>query len=315
MSSVVTTGTGSTHAQRATSAACSRRRATSPRFERLELSGDVTVAYDVAPDVLAYATYAHSFKSGGINLSGLPLDAANNPILAAATVKPEKVNHFEVGLKTQFLDRRATLNLAAFWTDINDYQATVTNGQLGVLRGYLANAEQGADAGVEVDFAVRPTSRFNVYANGAYTDAKYVKLRRRAVPARAVRRHRLPRPASPPSAPGTPGGISPANCDISGQRLPGVSKWAFSYGAEYGDPGAVARPGWPGLPRLRRQLSLAPSRPTRRRRPTPRSRAMRSATSASASGGGTAGTSSAGCATRSTRIISTCWRCNRAAPG
>ena len=26
--------------------------------------------------------------------------------------------------------------------------------------------------------------------------------------------------------------LSPANCDISGQRLPGVSKWSFSFGAE-----------------------------------------------------------------------------------
>ena len=36
------------------------------------------LSYDVAPDVLGYATYARSFKSGGINLSGLPLDANNN---------------------------------------------------------------------------------------------------------------------------------------------------------------------------------------------------------------------------------------------
>ena len=35
-----------------------------------------------------------------------------------------------------------------------------------------------------------------------------------------------------PSAPGTAGGISPANCDISGQWLPGISRWAFSFGAE-----------------------------------------------------------------------------------
>lgn len=39
-----------------------------------------------------------------------------------------------------------------------------------------------------------------------------------------------------PGAPGTPGALSPANCDISGQRLPGVSEWAFSYGFEYNTP-------------------------------------------------------------------------------
>ncbi|MEO6152865.1 MAG: TonB-dependent receptor, partial [Croceibacterium sp.] len=39
-----------------------------------------------------------------------------------------------------------------------------------------------------------------------------------------------------PGAAGVPGALSPANCDISGQVLPGVSKWAFSYGAEANIP-------------------------------------------------------------------------------
>jgi len=44
---------------------------------------------------------------------------------------------------------------------------------------------------------------------------------------------------SPPSAPGTPGGVSPLACDISGARLPGVSKWSFSYGFEGNVPAKV----------------------------------------------------------------------------
>ena len=113
-----------------------------PKFSDWNVSGDLTLSYKIAEDVLGYATYARGFKSGGINLSGLPLDANNLPIAAAATVRPEKVDHFELGLKTQFADRRVTLNLAGFWTEIRDYQATVTNGQFAVVRGYLANAEK-----------------------------------------------------------------------------------------------------------------------------------------------------------------------------
>ncbi|MFX7969163.1 TonB-dependent receptor, partial [Acinetobacter baumannii] len=78
--------------------------------------------------------------------------------------------------KTQLLGHRATLNFAAFWTDIYDYQATVNNGQLGVLRGYLANAGQVRTRGIEIDSAFKPTSRLNLYANGSYTDAKYVRF-------------------------------------------------------------------------------------------------------------------------------------------
>ncbi|HWK35595.1 TonB-dependent receptor [Sphingomonas sp.] len=216
--SVVTTGTGSTTLnsdQRGVLAPQSY----DPRFSDWNVSGDVTLSYDFAANLHGYATYARSFKSGGINLSGLPLDSANNPILSSATVKPEKVNHFEVGLKTQFADRRVTFNVAGFWTEVDDFQATVTNGQLGVIRGYLANAEKVRVRGVEFDGNIRPSARFTAYASGAFTDAKYARFR--------------DAPCPPELAGGT---ASPANCDISGQILPGISKWAASYGAEYNVP-------------------------------------------------------------------------------
>ena len=236
---VVTTGTGSTTLtadQRGVLAPQSY----TPRFSEWNVSGDFTASYDLAQDILGYATYARGFKSGGINLSGLPLDAANQPILASATVKPEKVDHFEVGLKTRLFDRRVTLNLAGFWTDVRDYQATVTNGQLGVLRGYLANAGKVRTRGVEADFSARPSDRLSLYASGAFTDARYVRFRDAPCPPELSGGT----VGAVPSAPGTPGGISPATCDISGQWLPGVSRWSTSFGGEYGIPADIA--GQPG---------------------------------------------------------------------
>ncbi len=188
-----------------------------PRFSDWNLSGDLTLSYKFADDVLGYATYAKSFKSGGINLSGLPLDANNLPILGAATVRPEQVDHYEVGLKTQFADKRVTLNLAGFWTEIKDYQATVTNGQFAVVRGYLANADKVRVRGVEADFSARPSERLRIYASGAFTDHEYVRF------------------TDAPCPPELSGGAIP-NCDISGQWLPGISRWAASYGFEYNVP-------------------------------------------------------------------------------
>ena len=221
---IVTTGSGSTTLnsdQRGVLAPQSYQ----PRFSDWNLSYDFTASYDVAHDILAYATYAHTFKSGGINLSGLPLDANNNPILSAATVRPETVDHYELGLKTRFFDRRVTLNLAAFWSDIGDYQATVTNGQLGVLRGYLANADRVRVRGLELEFSARPTSRLSLYANGAFTDGKYVRFTDAPCPPE-LSGGATATAANPASSPGTPGGFSPANCNISGQWLPGISRWA-----------------------------------------------------------------------------------------
>ncbi|MBY0343408.1 MAG: TonB-dependent receptor, partial [Sphingomonadales bacterium] len=46
------------------------------------LTYDLTLSYEVAPDVLAYGTYAKSFKTIGINQNGLPTDANGEPIAA-----------------------------------------------------------------------------------------------------------------------------------------------------------------------------------------------------------------------------------------
>lgn len=205
-----------------------------PKFSDWNFSYDLTLSYEVAADILAYATYSKTFKSGGINLNGVPNDASGNPILAAGVVKPESVNHYEAGLKAQFLDRKATLNLSAFRTDISDYQALVTNGQLGVLRGYLANAEKVRTQGLEADFSLRPSERFNVYLNGTYVDAEYARFADAPCPPELSGGGT----GTLIAAPGIPGN-SPANCDISGQRLPGVSKWSFSYGGEVSAPATI----------------------------------------------------------------------------
>jgi iron complex outermembrane receptor protein len=232
--SVVTTGTGSTTLnsdQRGVLAPQSY----SPEFSDWNVSGDINVSYDVTRDVHAYATYAKTFKSGGINLSGLPLDASNNPILSSQTVRPESVNHYELGLKTQWLDRRLTVNLAAFITEVKDYQATVTNGQLGVIRGYLANAAKVRVKGIELDSNFQPTERFRVYLNGALTDAKYADFKDAPCPPE-LSGGTTATGTQTPSAPGTAGGLSPANCNVSGQWLPGISKWSWSWGGEYNIP-------------------------------------------------------------------------------
>lgn len=239
--STVTNGAGSTNLTSDQRGVLSPQSYT-PSFTNWNLSGDLTVAYTFNPNVHYYATYARSYKSGGINLSGLPLDGQNNPILATQTVRPEKVNHFELGLKTQFADRRATVNIAGFWTEISDYQATVNNLQVNVLRGYLANAGRVRTRGIEIDSAFRPTSRFNIYANGAFTDARYTRFTNAPCPPELSGGTALPvvngQIVGTPAAAGTPGASLPY-CNISGQWLPGVSRWAFSYGAEYDLPATV----------------------------------------------------------------------------
>lgn len=203
-------------------------------YRAWNLTYDLTASYKPSRDVLIYATYARTFKSGGLNLNGVPV--VNGVVQTdLAQIDPEKVDHFELGVKSQFWDRKVTLNISGYWTIIKDYQAIVNNSSTSTLRGYLANAGEVRVRGVEADFSIRPTERFNAYVNGAYTDHEYVEFKNAPCPPELSGGAAAPI-GSPGGTPGVPGQLSPVVCDISGQWLPGISNWAFSYGAEYNVP-------------------------------------------------------------------------------
>src|SRR5699024_5586682 len=130
-----------------------------------------------------------------------------------ARVKPESVNHKEIGFKTS-PSRNSILNLTLFQTDIKDYQTLVQTPEPGVNRGYLANAEQVRVRGIEFDGSVRVRRFLRLNAAAAYTDGKYIKFTNAPVPLEEV-------------------GGPEAFKDISGGRLPGISKWSSSIAAEF----------------------------------------------------------------------------------
>ncbi len=185
------------------------------------VSGQLTLALEVTERANAFATYAKGFKSVGLNLNGVPTDANDEPVLSAATVKPEDVVHVEFGLKTTPRPG-LTANVTVYDTTVRDFQAQVVNASVGVLRGYLANAEKVRVRGVELDTNLRVHQSLSLYGAAAYTDGRYVAFR-----------------DAPPPLEDTGG---PAVKDISGSLLPGISKWAVSYGGEYSiQEGALAR--------------------------------------------------------------------------
>lgn len=207
-------------------------------YRAWNVSYDLTASYKPARDVLVYATYAHTFKSGGLNLNGVPV--VNGVVQTQlAQIAPEEVDHFELGAKTQFWDRKATLNVTGYWTDIHDYQAVVNNSSTSTLRGYLANAGHVRVRGIEADFSIWPSERLTLYTNGAFSDARYLDFQNAPCPPE-LSGGGTPTAANPTiGAPGQPGTNSPIVCDISGQWLPGISKFAFSYGGEYNVPTTV----------------------------------------------------------------------------
>jgi len=213
------------------------------RFRGSNLSGDINISWRPIEDVLIYGVYARAFKSGGVNLNGLPFRADNvTTAIELAQVRPERVDHFEGGIKTQFWDRRVTLNLTAYHTKVKDYQTTVSNGAIGIVRGYLANADVRIQ-GIEGEFSFRPNDRVNAYLNLAYNDGIYSKFPDAPIPPECTNNFS--------ATSGAPAVLS-ANCatiarvptanpgvttlaafkDISSARFPGVSRWSLAWGAE-----------------------------------------------------------------------------------
>lgn len=188
--------------------------------DNTNVSGQLTAAFRANSRVNAFATFATSYKPIGLNLSGVPNDASGKPALALAAVKPEDERHVEFGVKTEPW-RGATANVTVYNTDIKDYQANVVNAQVGVLRGYLANADRVRVRGIEFDGSTTVRRSVSLYGSLAYTDGIYVSF-----------------PDAPPPLEETGG---PQVKDISGSRLPGISKWALSLGGEYAHPVSAFR--------------------------------------------------------------------------
>lgn len=174
-------------------------------------SGQLTLSYKASRRLNAFATYSTSYKPIGVNLGGLPT-SSGKVMTELARINPEYVKHFEAGVKTSPTENIIT-NLTFHHTDIKDYQTQVQTAEVGVNRGYLANAEKVRVLGLELDASARLTDYLNLYTAVAYTDGKYVSFKNAPVPLEET-------------------GSSSAFKDISGGKLPGISKWAGSLGGE-----------------------------------------------------------------------------------
>jgi len=135
------------------------------------------------------------------------------------------VRHFEVGVKTS-PSKKSILNITFHNTTIDDYQTQVQTAEVGVNRGYLANAEKVRFYGAELDGSVQVSQRFSVYGNLAYTESEYVSFKNAPVPLEET-------------------GAAQSFKDISGGQLPGISKWAGSLGGEvlFGSTDIFGQPG------------------------------------------------------------------------
>lgn len=120
----------------------------------------VTLSYDIADSVLGYATYSKGFRSGGFNAPGVVIEAFAD----------ETLTNYEVGMKTQFLNGRVTLNLAGFYSESEDFQfffVDVTTGSQ-----IISNLGEVDILGFDADFNYAATDNITLYGGVGVTDSE-----------------------------------------------------------------------------------------------------------------------------------------------
>jgi iron complex outermembrane recepter protein len=134
----------------------------------------VGAEYKFNRDVMVYASYATAFKGGGwtTRLTVPNFNPVTFAVLPAPTFAPEKAKTAEIGLKSEFLDRRVRLNIAAFTTQYDNIQLTFQNSTSPVT----ANGGNGRIQGVEVELNTQFTPEWSLDASAGYLDAKYQSI-------------------------------------------------------------------------------------------------------------------------------------------
>jgi iron complex outermembrane receptor protein len=184
-------------------------------------SGRVNVSYDWSNAAMTYISYARGSKSGGINMSGLPLNPANQPALATAVIRPEQNSTAEIGVKTRLFNQRLFVNADVYETTVRDFQTNVVDNGPGALRGYLANIEKVRVEGFELDANFAVTDNFKGYFSASWSDGKYVSYKNGPCPLELT-------------------GSATTVCDLSGKPLSALPRWVESLGGEYTYPVSIA---------------------------------------------------------------------------
>lgn len=114
--------------------------------------------FHVSEDTMIYARVASGYRPGGPNalLPGAP-----------PQVDADELTNYEAGIKTQFLDERALVNLSLFYIDWTDIQQVQPFGGISAL----ANAGDAESKGFELESAMFAGDGLRLGFNAAYTDA------------------------------------------------------------------------------------------------------------------------------------------------
>jgi iron complex outermembrane recepter protein len=155
-----------------------------PQGEWTDTSPRVGLEQRWTPTIMTYVSFAKGYKAGGLNdtmvnspgttvcAPGTAAISGTNPANCGLTeFKPENLKNYEIGLRSEFFNRRLRLNLTAFESDYKDMQVQLID-QNPPPTQYNINADAKI-SGVELELAAVATDNFIIRASYGFTDARY----------------------------------------------------------------------------------------------------------------------------------------------
>src|SRR5450631_3649807 len=134
-----------------------------------EFTPTVGLQYHFDPELMAYASYAKGFKTGGWTTR---LTAPLPPGSAAQSFGPETDQTYELGLKSEWLDHQLIVNAAAFYSKYDGIQLTYQV----VTSPVTQNAGNAEIKGVELEAQSLFGPHFSLNAGVGYMDARYTQI-------------------------------------------------------------------------------------------------------------------------------------------
>jgi iron complex outermembrane receptor protein len=130
-------------------------------------------SYQLAPDVLLYASAGQGEKSGAVEFVTASGSVLGNP----QNVRPEKARDYELGIKALLAERSLMLNANLYQTKVTDYQSNLTvpdESQPGGTRTYLGNIPGVRARGVEVELNYAHSRNLKLNLNASFNRAIYL---------------------------------------------------------------------------------------------------------------------------------------------
>ncbi|HVT58019.1 MAG TPA: TonB-dependent receptor [Thermoanaerobaculia bacterium] len=133
----------------------------------------VMASYALSQETKLNSQVSKGFRLGGIN------DPLNVPLCTPSDLrtfgghenwKDETLWNYEVGSKSAIMGGHGSVNVAAYYADIRDLQATVTAGSCSSR--VIFNVPKAKAPGLELEFTAAPNKNFDFAVSTSYSDSK-----------------------------------------------------------------------------------------------------------------------------------------------